>query len=236
MTMRLCGHRRLVCRVRLRFVALWKSLFSLFFSLARDALVALLRENGKDEQAELLMRGELVELNFSNCQFGDDGAEICADFLKHDKTVKTVFFWSCNIGPRGAKAIAESLKLNQTLEYLNLYVNPIGDEGADALIDALSYNVLMQGLIVSSWSIAPKLCATIKYLTETRNTILIPAAVRRATLFLIAARRNIADAGILAIFPKEIVRMIATEVWATRKEPIWINALTESERTGESGD
>ena len=219
-----------------RFVALRKSLFSLFFFLARDALVALLREHGKDEQVEPLMRGELTELNLDDCEIGDDGAEIVADFLKHDETVIGVSLHNCNIGPRGAKAIAESLKHNQTVEYVNLFENPIGDEGAEALIDALSYNVCMKWLSVFTNMIAPKLEVTITYLTETRNEILIPAAVRRASLSLIAARRNIIDAGNLAIFPKDIVKMIAMEVYATRREPIWINSLNEFERTGESGD
>ena len=181
------------------------------------------------------MQGELVELHLNGRQIGDDGAEIVADFLKHDQTLKSVWFHTCcNIGPRGAKAIAESLKHNQTVEEMSLFRNQIGDEGAEALIEALSYNVCMKWLDTSY--VAPRLQATMKHLTETRNIILIPAAARRASLSLIAARRNIADVGLLAIFPKEIVRMIAMEVWATRKEPIWINALTESERTGESGD
>ena len=180
------------------------------------------------------MRGELADLNLSFCNIFDDGAEIVADFLKHNQTVKSVWFYNCCIGPRGAKAIAEALKHNQTVECLYLFDNPIGDVGAEALIEALSYNVCMKWL--DTVYVAPKLQATMKHLTETRNIILIPTAVRRASLSLIAARRNITNAGILAIFPKEIVRMIAMEVWAARKEPIWINALTESERTGESGD
>jgi hypothetical protein len=209
--------------------------FSQLFSLlARDALVALLRQYRKEDQAELLTHGELAELDLNRCHIGDDGAEIVADFLKHDETVRLVRLWSCNIGPRGAKAIAESLKHNQTVEEMSLFRNQIGDEGAEALIDALSYNVCMKWL--DTGHEAPKFQATLQHLTKIRNKILIPAAVRRASLYLIAARRNIAEAGILAIFPKEIVRMIAMEVWATRNEPIWINALTESERTGESGD
>ena len=187
-----------------------------------------------DKQAERLMRGELVELNLGHDPIGSDGAEIVTDFLKHDKTVKRVSLRSCKIGPRGVKAIAYALKHNQILWYLNLADNQIGVVGAEALIDALSYNICIIGLHVNR--IPHNLRAAIEYLTETRNKILIPAAVRRASLYLIAARRNIADAGILAIFPKEIVKMIAMEVHATRKEPIWIYTLTESERTGESGD
>ena len=195
-------------------------------------MVALLREHGKDEEAAALMRGELANLNLNYCEIGDVGAEIVADFLKHDVTVKTVWFYHCNIGPRGAKAIAESFKYNQTVELLDLADNPIGDEGVEALIDTLNYNVCLETLMVFINDVAPKVWASIQHLTETRNKLLIPAAVCRASLYLIATRRNIADAGILAIFPKEIVKMIAMEVWATRKEPIWINALTESERTG----
>jgi hypothetical protein len=207
---------------------------SLFFSPARDALVALLLAHGKDEQAAALMHGELTLLELNSCKIGDDGAEIVADFLKHDETVKTVYLYSCNIGPRGAKAIAGALKHNLTLEEMYLVKNPIGDEGAEALIEALNYNVCIKLLYVTETS--PELEASIEFLAETRNKIIIPAAVRRASLYLIGARRNIAGAGILAIFPKEIVKMIAMEVWATQKDSIWINALTESERTGKSGD
>ena len=227
------GHQERMWKVRWWFVALWKSLFSLFFSPARDALLGLLREHGNDEQAEDLMRGEPATLNLEYCTIGDDGAEVVADFLKHDKTVIKVWLNGCDIELRGAKAIAESLKHDKTVEEVYLSFNQIGDEGAEALIDALSYNVCMKWLQVGINNIGPKFQGTIEYLTKTRNKCLIPTATLRASLSLIAARRNIADAGNLAVFPKEIVRMIAMEVWATRKESVWINALTESERTGE---
>ena len=181
-----------------------------------------------------LMRGELTELRLYACRIGDNGAEIVAEFLKHNETVKTALLWHCNIGPLGVKAIADFLKRNQTFEEMQLEYNQIGDEGAEAIIDALSRNVSLKWLNLYRNSIAPELESAIKYLTETRNAILIPAAARRASLCIIAARRNITNAGILAIFPKEIVKMIAIEVWATRKEPIWIKALTESEQTGET--
>ena len=113
-----------------------------------------------------------------------------------------------------------------------MYVN----KNTSDLIDTLNYNVCLETQMVFINDVAPKVWASIQHLTETRNKLLIPAAVRRASLYLIVTRRNIADAGILAIFPKEIVKMIAMEVWATRKEPIWIDALTESERPGKSGD
>ena len=179
-----------------------------------------------------MLRDELLKLDLYSFPIGDDGAEIVADFLKHDETVKMVYLHHCTIGLRGAKAIAESLKHNQKAVLLNLLWNDLeGSKGTGALVDSLNYNVCMECLLVDPF-IAAELKATIKHFTKTRNKILIPAAVRRASLCLLAARRNIIDAGNLAIFPKEIVKMIAMEVWATRREPIWINALTELERTG----
>jgi hypothetical protein len=138
-----------------------------------------------------------------------------------------VELYGCNIGPRGANAIADALKCNKKVWHLGLTYNQIGDQGADSLIDALSQNVCMTGLYVLGNNIARESVATIKYLTQTRNKTLIPAAARRASMYLIAARRTtpIADAGILAIFPKEIVRMIAMAVYATRKDLAWIKAV-----------
>ena len=210
--------------------------FLTFLSPARDALVALLRKHGKDAQAAALMLSELGLLDLHSCSIGDDGAEIVADFLAHDVAVVRVWLDGCHIGPRGAKIIAESLKHNQTVEYLVLTRNVIGNLGAEALMEALNDNAGIRWVNVFGLSVTPELQAAIEYLTVTRNKNLVPAAVRRASLCLIAARYNISTAGTLAIFPKEIVKMIALEVWATRKDPIWINSLTESERTGKKGD
>ena len=206
--------------------------FSLSSRPARDALVSILRAHSSTcKQAEDVMRNEQVVLDLGDCEIGDDGAEVVADFLKLDDTVQAVWFHNCMIGPRGVKDIAEALKLNETVEELDLTQNCFGDNGAEILIQALGHNVCITCLCIRENDIAPKLLANIGYLTETRNEILIPAAVRRAVIFLIAARRIIANAGILAILPKEIVKLIAMEVYATLKEPVWINALLESERT-----
>ena len=196
----------------------------------------LLREHWEDEQAELAMRGELTQLDLGDCQIGDDGAETVAVFLKHDETVKKVHLYRCSIGPRGVEAIAKALKHNRTLWFLNLRFSRMGNDCAVSLIETLSRNVTINLLLVEGCNITPELSAKIQYLAETRNAILIPAAVRRVSLHLIFSRRNIAGAGNLACFPKEIVKMIAIEVYATRRESIWINALSESERTGEPGD
>jgi hypothetical protein len=66
------------------------------------------------------MRGELTDMRLNGRPIGDDGAEIVADFLKHNETLKKMWLMDCRIGSRGAKAIAESLKHNQTLEEMYL--------------------------------------------------------------------------------------------------------------------
>ena len=162
-------------------------------------------------------------LLLSDCKLCDD--EAVASFLKVDETLEEVYLRYNNIGPRGMKAIADAVKHNNTVWYLGLDGNQIRDEGADELIDALTQNVCIIELCACYNEIAPESMVAIKYLTETRNAILIPAAVCRASLYLIFARRVTADAGMFSIFPKEIVRMIAMAVWATRKDPKWIEAV-----------
>ena len=188
----------------------------------------LLKERGRVEDAEKLMQGQLKVLNLGDCQLCDE-VLIVAAFLKFDETVDEVWLSGNYIGPFGAKAIADALKYNKKVWLLNLFHNQIEQEGAEALIDALNHNICILELDVNYNSITPESEATIEYLIQTRNKTLIPAAARRASLYLIAARRAtpIADAGHFAIFPKEIVRMIAMAVWATRKDPKWIEAVKE---------
>ena len=117
-----------------------------------------------------------------------------------------------------------------------MWRNHIGNEGAEALIDAHNHNVCMTQMNLFDNNITLEFESSIRYIHFTRNEILISAAVRRASLYLITARRTIADAGNLSIFPREIIKMIAMQVWATRKDPIWIGAIAESARTGEYVD
>ena len=65
---------------------------------------------GESEQAELMLRGELMTLNLWSCRLGNDGVDIVAAFISYDETVLEVYLYGCNVGPRGCKAIAEALK------------------------------------------------------------------------------------------------------------------------------
>ena len=210
--------------------------FSLFFVLDHP-FVTLLNEYSKGkEQAVAATKGLLMQVNLIGCEIGDQGAEIVAEFLQRNSSVISFALHMCKIGPRGAYAIAEAIKHNRTVKWLDVNNNQILDEGAEALIEAFEHNVCITWLNVFSNRISPDAEAKIEYLADTRNKTLIPAAVRRASLFFITACRTTNDAGTLACLPKEIVKMIAIEVWTTRFDPVWIKALSESERTGRLGN
>lgn len=170
--------------------------------------MTLLRSRYKDTQADELMRGELTSLNLGCCVIYERGAEIISQFLDGNDTVERVNLYDCWIGTAGGKAIAKALTHNETVEYLDL----------DTLTDVsiLRNNVSYETM------------AAIDYLVEVRNNELIPNAVRWAALYLIATRQssNYDDMGLFALLPKEIVKMIAVRVWATRKDSDWIEAVS----------
>ena len=200
-------------------------------------MATLLRECNMEKEVELVLRGQLSELNLELREGGgDEGAKIVAAFLKHDKTCKKVNLNGWNIEWRGGRAIADALKHNSTVRDLSISFNPIGEVGVEAFIASLDHNVCISNLWLPSSSTTAESAATIEYLIEIRNRILIPDVVRRASLCLIAFRRTIAGAGNLAVCPKEIVKMVAMQVWATRKDPQWLDVLSQAERTGKSDD
>ena len=197
-------------------------------------MVALLDERGMENQAEMLRRNKLTVLDLYRCNIGHS-ARVVAEFLKVNETVTGVGLIQCNIDSLGAKLIADALKLNKTALEIELGGNLIQQEVGEALIDALNYNVCIKKFYNISREIATESpIAAIKYLTETRNKVIIPDAVRCAALYLIGIRRNpnYDGMGYFSIIDKNMVKMIAMEVWATRKDPIWLEALSESERTG----
>lgn len=201
------------------------------FLPSEHPVVLLLRQHGQ-KQAELALQGELLILDLIDCPIGDDGGEIVASFLRSNDSVIEVRLGDCRMTLRGIELIAEALKDNYTVEIVSVADNEIGDKGALAFIDVFDFNVSIKDLYLFEWNIserniAPKFLAIVEYLAEIRNAVLIPDAARRASLLLIAARRTIADAGDLAVFPKEIVRMIAVKVWASRRDPAWIHAVSD---------
>jgi hypothetical protein len=192
----------------------------------RLAHLVLLGNSIGDEGVVALADGlrsndSLRALNLGYCGISDEGAIALASLLSHGSHLETLDLRENQIGEAGMKALANALKRNQSLQVFLAQSNA-GLEGAgieDAFIKALQNNVTLHTLegIKSS---------TIKSLLL-RNKMQIPEAVRRAALLLIGIRRSTDFEGMgdFAVFPKDIVRLIAQTVWATRKDPIWIQAL-----------
>ena len=176
------------------------------------------------------MRGKLKTLSFIGCDLGDaEAATTIADFIKSDNVVDHLSLYSTNLSLTGMCAIADALKHNQTVYLVSLTSNwSLHDQGYQMLIDALNHNACIRQVDNDA---TPILRATIDYLTQTRNGILIPAAARRAALCLIAIRRGPGNErmGDFAKFPREIVQMIAVNVYATRTDPIWIETVSNDE-------
>ena len=58
------------------------------------------------------------------------------------------------------------------------------------------------------------------------------AAARRAALFIIARYGE----GDLAVFPRDLIKLIANEVCETREDPIWMDACEGRLRNGNLGN
>ena len=184
-------------------------------------------EVGAEEQADAVLRGQLTRLELNYFDVSDSEAEVVAEFLKHDENVKRMCLDFRRIGAQGVKVIAEALRHNKSVERLRLRGTQRGSDGGKALIDAFNHNVSIKKIYLEKRNdISAESQAMLYYLTGVRNRLLIPAAVSRAALFLIASRRTIANSGDLAIFPKEIVKMIAIAVWETRRDSRWIQAVS----------
>ena len=169
----------------------------------------------------LKSNGSLRKLFIGDCNISDDGAIALASLLEHGSHLKDLFLQGNGIGEAGLMAVANALKRNQSLQYLAVFRNPgLGGEGIEsAFIDVFQNNVTLLSLAGIR---SPEVEALLL-----RNKELIPTAVRGAALLLIGIRRSTDFEGMgdFAVFPKDIVRLIAQTVWATRRDPIWIRAL-----------
>ena len=192
----------------------------------------------------------LTRLDLSMNALGNEGAIALTDGLKNNNTLRKLLLFECGISVDGAEAIADLLQYNLGLTHLNLSHNELGEDGILALANSLKHNTSLKKLDVDNICLLNgedpfidalehnvSLLKLSRFPTRERDTIdalllrnkeEIPAAVRRAALFIIGVCQstNFDGMGDFAIFPKDVVSLIAQAVWATRKDPIWIEALS----------
>jgi hypothetical protein len=81
-----------------------------------------------------------------NRDIGTQGAEVLAETLCVNVTLKRLFLYECNIWDRGAGHLAVALRQNRMLEQLWLGNNVITHVGATAFAAALPFNQTMKTL------------------------------------------------------------------------------------------
>ena len=164
-------------------------------------------------------------MNFFECHLDDTHAAIIAEFLLHDDTMSAVNLSFNQMGPEGGRALAKSLETNRSVRTLWLASNRLGEKCAIDFINAFRRNVVVTHLNLSDNGMSADSLSQIELLVQ-RN-LRIPKAVQSLIFFLIGVRQgsNRAGMGLLGEFPKEIIKMVAIEIWATRKDPKWIDAL-----------
>ena len=195
---------------------------------ADHAFVELLRKCSLSREAQALLQGDaVIELNLGRCDIGDEEAILLADFLRRNKTVRKVRLVDNRFGRLGLANIMDALKKNQRVHHLSLSFNQLTDLDAELILDLLDRNVTLTSIDLRSNRISQRLLKEIAYRSEKRNLDLVVDTVRRAALFLIGIRRSLplSGAGRLALLPKEIIKLIAVDVWATRKDFEWIAAV-----------
>ena len=162
-----------------------------------------------------------LTLNLSYCEIFDEAAIALASLLEHGSNLETLYLRDNQIGEAGMKGLANALQSNRNLRHLSISGSFGLSEASfeSAFIPAFQKNVTLIELEgIKSSKIEALLL---------RNQEIIPAAVRRAALLLIGIRQStdFEGMGYFAVFSKDIVRLIAQTVWATRRDPFWIRAL-----------
>ena len=194
--------------------------------------------------------GTLESLNLGSNRFGDEGVFALVDGLRSNESLRKLNLSYCRISNEGAVALASLLSHDSHLVELDVSNNHIGEAGWIALANVLKQNQNLQHLSISGSfgfgkanfesAFIPVFQSNVTLLRLDgiessskiealllRNKEQIPTAVRRAALLLIGVRQSTDFEGMgdFAVFPKDIVRLIAQTVYATRRDPLWIQAL-----------
>lgn len=189
--------------------------------------------------ADMILQGNVTEVHAANYYITTEGVQSIADALKKNTSVTYLNLASNLMGGNGLLVLSEMLKTNTTLNTLNLSGNRMSllDGTVECLLDALSVNTSLTTLhlhdtYIHSSIISTALMTNITLINVTgvqsnllksllkRNRI-IRSKVRSIVLFIIKIRGE----GAFQRFPKEMMRMIAQKVWATRGDCIWLRII-----------
>ena len=178
-------------------------------------------------------------LNLSSCGFGDDAAVAFAEMLKWNTGLEILTLCDNEISSAGNLALARAVGGNRSLKRLRFgsFLKATDSSVDDAFVEMLAQNVCLTGLGLDYFREGeiPSEFLTVnglRYKPFLHRNERITDAVRHAALLLIGICRsatNFDGMGAFAVCPKDVVRLIAMQLWATRTDPIWIQALPEIE-------
>ena len=131
----------------------------------------------------------LEELDISDNELDDHGAELLSEEITNSKTLRILYISNDIIGPSGATAIANALTTNTSLQQLNIINNNIGPSGATAVANALTSNTSLLQLDIRNNGIGPS------GITAIANALTINTSLQR----LYISKNNIGPSGTTAI-------------------------------------
>ena len=163
----------------------------------------------------------LREVDLGYNEVGDDGAKHISDALKMNIRLTSLNLRQNNICCDGATYLAESLKANTILKNLVLLNNRIDNVGAKQLAKALEMNVVLTSFAIQN-NPGYKCISYCAFIFD-RN-VDICKIIRSCIYYIIGIRKKgyLDDMGFFGKLPKEIVFVIAKEVWASRGSCGWL--------------
>ncbi|KAK1734050.1 leucine-rich repeat protein [Skeletonema marinoi] len=138
---------------------------------------------------QLLRKNKLNHLDLDARFIGDEGLEMMAAGLVHNKSLTECCLSNNNISGEGVKALAVALVDNRSIRALNLGQNNIGDEGLKALASSLTHNQGLRVLNISDNSFGD----------EGLEALANSLASNRKLRGLHLCNNNIGDTGLLAL-------------------------------------
>lgn len=173
----------------------------------------------------LKINTSLKHLNLKwNWQSQESVVNSLCDALKVNCTLKSLDLDFSNIHDMQITNLCESLKINKSLEEISLNNNKI--TSVKPIIEMLKYNIVLKEISLINNSVDNFKEQVFIKLSRNKK---IQKIIIKVIIFLIGVRQYATKdpygIGYFIWFPKEIVKMIAKEIWKTRGDTEWLKIV-----------
>ena len=114
-----------------------------------------MRDNGLTAQEAVAVSNMMIcleELNITENELGDHGAELLSEGITNTKTLRVLDISKNNIEPPGITAIANALSNNASLEDLYMEYNEVGQNGTTAIAKTITINKTLKKLSMHDYT------------------------------------------------------------------------------------